>query len=292
MSISISKIFEDLKTDKYNKQNVLMSMILVCALGVIYYLPFSIEKINPLFFLLSVISLIIYTLFVSGYMALTTHNEVISKEQVFPSIKEWLSILKNGFFFYIGNMILSMLISIVLTVILLFTGILFAMLIPILMTTGGSPNIAIALLVLIVVVTLVVSIVLYYLFILPNVLNFLTTLKFEEFFDFKKGMAFKKERKEFYKSYVLKHFSLGFLISIVPIIPIIVLSVVIAQNPHNITPELTMYSTIFGFIAMIVTVIFAMLLFPNLNGQIIKVAPTTLEQEAEYELVEDYSDGE
>lgn len=291
MSISISKIFKDLCTEKYNKINILTCAFLLLALFGIYYIPFLIPKPNPLLFLTSIICLCLYTIFISGYIALTSHNEALSKEQVVPSLKEWVSLLKNGFFFSLGQMILSMIMSSILSVVLLIVGVFAAFLIPILMQTGSNPYLAVTLLSLTLLSIAAASIILFYVFIAPNMLNFLATLKFENFFDFSKGKNLINSRKELYKQYAIKHFLISLIIILIPIIETACLVIYLGPTPQKLTVEQNLIFSLIIGLTSIASVLLGIIVYPNLNGQIIKIAPIP-ETEEKVEYVEEYEEEE
>ena len=283
MSISISTIFKDLSTEKYNKGNMIILISLISLCGIIYYIPFILPNAHPSLILLTIISWIFYTLFVGGYLTLISHNEAHSKKQVIPSIKEIGSLLKNGFFYGIGNFLLAMIISLAICIPALVFGVIFAMIMPILMTTGTSPNIAIGLMIGFWILVLFVSIALYYLLELPNILNFLVTLNFCDFFNFKKGIKFRKQRNGHYNQFIFIHIFLSILTFIIPFVSII-LGIIYFKDSQTTVMILSGITTILGVILFVI-------LMPNLNGQIIKMGPLPVKEEVvEYEYEEDEDD--
>ena len=199
MIVSIKKALKDVASDKYDKQNIFLYLSTLFIAGIlVFFLPEELrnqsmtntmkpEDILGLYASAQVISIFIISMFIglisNGIFCVANNNAIHNKHGVFPNpLKEIGKILTTGLKYFLGSFLVILLIYIVAIVISLVL-------------------IKINPLLLILIIPLVL--VLVHIWLCVN-FRFYITLKFKDWFSFKKSWIMIAKNKRRYGSYIGK----------------------------------------------------------------------------------------
>lgn len=260
MAISISNVFKTIASEKYNKKNILLYLIVAVIISVVYCCIDQ-TKSRALAFA-SIFVGIIFTVFTYGYLVLTVNNEINNKESVFPSLGEIINILKHGIIYTFGSFLITFILYLI-PIIIIYFGFLIAFI----GVIGGSYSfiyVGIA----VTFASLILMAVLSYFYLYPLVMRYLSTFGFKDFFNFKQAIAFRRERKGIYRAFFWKMVLLCLLLGLISGIIGFIISILLRITVTNII------SLIIGCIVMMLYNIF----IPNLMGQVISQKNENTEQ--------------
>ncbi len=273
MTVSIRKAYEDLISPKYDKNNILIYSALMFILGGFAILLSSQPKMSILFFPLFLIFWIIQT----GYCALTAHNEIFDKKQVFPSLNDFQNIVITGIKTFFGNILLSLICFLVPSIIALFGCYKFARFLYAFFYGSNSASEYFLTGIFLLALSLVSAVITAYLFYLPILITYYRTLKFKDFFNFNNAAEFRKARKKYYHSYIWKALLIGILLYIISI-PVTILFIIIANicfNTLSAAQTQILISNSFSIILSILAIFF----MPNLIAQTVGRLTKNIPQE-------------
>lgn len=258
MAITLNTMFKAIYSNKYDKKNIAVFVILMIAVSAVY-IAMPANSFTTSIACLS--AFILLTFIQSGYYAITSHNEIIQKEQVFPATTDFIHIIKHGIKYFIGITAI-LIIGLTIPTIIMLLGI-FGMTLGTYVMPVLSPILGI----LIFIVGIASIFVVSYYFIIPLNVLFFQTLELKSLFDFEKAKVFRTLKKKNYKSYFFKLLLLGFLIYIIGGI-IAVIFTVCGQDYLSTLPKEVAKENI-QIVSSISALILQSILMPNLHGQII-----------------------
>lgn len=280
MKVSIRQALENVASEKYDKKNIFLYFIVLLLANVIsLFLPeelsnsevlktMSIPEILAIITEPHVIAIIISSIFLAivcnGCLIVSTHNAINGKEGVFPNIfKDMLNLILKSILYIIGS-------TIIMVAITLFSITLSQQLLPI--------HIGFIALIIPIIILLVHS------WLCLN-FRFYMTLKFKDWFSFKKSWMMIMQNIRRFGSYIGKSivlfiFALGLILGITFILGIIlgVISYVQAGNIDIISTAIAIIITACQVVISCFTSVYIVDLTAQLLGPIAKAEATQPEE--------------
>ena len=262
MAISISKMIDEVASTKYNKTNILLFILIMIVLEIVSAYTMNLKNsANVILSLIfGIVLYFIFTFIINGYYVTTSNNEIHNKKSVFPYFS--FDIINKGFIFSLGCGLIGFILYFI-PFIIMIVGFCFSFVPAVSSSTNMQVSLCLlAVGIIVAIASIVIMMVLSYFYYWPLIIQYLISLKFEDFFNFNKAVAFRNNRKGLYKSYFWQSMLLCFFYSFIISIPFMV---IIAFNPK--LSENSML--VLQMLQVNITYILYVLTIPNLTGQIV-----------------------
>lgn len=239
MEISIKKALKNVASENYDKTNILFYFVLLFISGLLgSVMEYCKNSKSFGLFGIVFIFIVLITILSVGVVTLATNNAFKRKKGVFPSLtNDFSKVLKNGFLYCTGSSLTVMVMIIPITIlmaVLMFINPLLGLL------------------------TIIPSFYLAYIF-FGLYFNFLATLSFKSWFDYKKALQTLNRSKGAFGKCVLRLFGLQLLASFITFVLIFIIaftcgfgSAIAGQQSDNNTTLLMIVSTISSLIAVFI----------------------------------------
>ena len=243
MQVTIKKAFQDVMSSKYNKFNLLCGFFLLIT--VFFLFDFAVRIDTTYSKYLKQVSLIVLSIIIYGYIAITANNDIKGKSSVFPSIRELPNIISVGFKFFIGQLVLVLPVVII-QILIVYYGIIY----PLISSGHATPLPYAVTLCLVCLITLFLYLFYY---VLALDIIFCQTFSLKFMLKLSNAKDIKQKKKKLYESFINCVVIISVLMSIINkinygIILVIIISITlmpslfaqagyIEQNPENAVKE-------------------------------------------------------
>lgn len=255
MSVSIGKAFDALTSERNNKLNILVFMLISALLLSAYLYTETIWM---------VVFGLLYSLLISGYSVLLNNNEIKEKNDVFPSIADLGNIFIKGFKYSLGIYLLNLIWFLPIIILLSIAAI-------ILFAVFQFSNYDCAL--LLIIPYLIFCFYFIFRIQIPAILIFFENLSFKSIFTSNKK-EFLEERKGFYVQYLIKSSVAGLIIVSVFVIALFLMSLLCSVFAEMFNVSLETILTIIMIIIFTIATPILLIVQANLNAQFVNFPKT------------------
>lgn len=260
MTISLTKAFETVVSERYNKFNIFVFIVLITILNALYFYTQSNNNVK-----FCILAYIILFLIEGGYASVVNNLEIKGSKSAFPSLLNFGDILSAGIKFLFGSLI-----SVLILLFIPITAL--AVLMPICFDMFNQILPSIIITIVLSLITVIFSLFIMFKVFIPLILMFYENLEFKSFFLFTKTKAYLEERRGKYLLYIGKSILLSLIALIIPAVLIFVLFII--SLPLNINVPVNTSTIIMNTIFAVITSLFMTTVEPCLNAQFVNIPKT------------------